>query len=80
LAAGLAGSIQTLSRPAVSHQQEPQKTIMNKSSFLLLPTVLAVSASARPKPTRESAGGQTASTTHGKPKNLSVDFVFNIGK
>ncbi len=54
---------------------------MNKSSLLLLPTVLAVSASARTKPAkRESAKIQNTIPFRTKPKNLSIDFVFTVGK
>ncbi len=60
---------------------------MNKSTFLLLPTVLAVSASARTKSSNE----ETARTKPGlksnheyvhkpAPKSAALDFVFTISK
>ena len=54
---------------------------MNESSLLLLPTVLAVSASARTKPVpRVYVKSRPATAVRKKPKNLSVDFVFSVGK
>ena len=56
---------------------------MNKTSLLLLPTLLAVSASARKPVQRESSNVQSADsfrTVRGKPKNFSIDLVFSIGK
>jgi hypothetical protein len=60
---------------------------MNKSSFLLLPTVLAVSTSARAQSSPNAArtqpiGGMLNKTKQSaKPrKSLSVDFVFNVNK
>jgi hypothetical protein len=54
---------------------------MNKSSLLLLPTVLGVSTSPRTKPvTRVYVKSRPENTVRHKPKNLSVDFVFSVGK
>lgn len=68
---------------------------MNKSSFLLLPTVLAVSTSARGQSSsvRTSRPQSTALNNHemdgksmrdvkiAKPrKSLSIDFVFSVSK
>lgn len=56
-------------------------TPMNKSSLLLLPTVLAVSTSPRTKPvTRVYVKTRPANPVRSQPKNLSVDFVFSVGK
>ena len=60
---------------------------MNKSTFLLLPTVLAVSTSARTKTsTEETARIRPAvKANHDfahkpNPKSAALDFVFTINK
>ena len=60
---------------------------MKKSTFLLLPTVLAVSTSARTKsPGEESSRSRaTLKTKHEfvhkpAPKSAAIEFVFTVGK
>jgi hypothetical protein len=66
---------------------------MNKSSFLLLPTVLAVSTSARPQASsvrtsrpqsattlKDAKGEKRESKVSSARKPISIDFVFNVSK